>query len=710
MDSKSALSQDLDRCSDAHDASTQAEFAKPFRPVHDRDMLSQPSDDVIRDGALEQDLLALSDLYLSTGDAAVFDKALDIALERLVVHKHAGTDVLADSLGAISDLWLHRYEHTNDQAAIDKAVTYSRQRLDLHPVDHHMRGTSLQALACLLTTLARDTSSEDIIEDALQYFKEALVLFPLSHQDYQDFLFDYTAAWSVHSKITGDRSGLNTSISLFKQLLETQKPGNLARAATLEQYASTLDDLYYATDDVSQLLQALSLYHEAMEYYSDDDAEANILFMNTGLAHWNQFEQSRNLSELDEGIRLLRRALRLSPSGVERAQVLFHLGGIFLVRYLQHRDEGILQEARLVLDEAIQIFHYDHPMSMKCHARLSECYSSWYSPHQDLDKAATLLLHAVTHSSSPPSDRLDYCWSAMEEIREALEVEDMTSVSEGVVATVAKIYQYLTELLPRVANFGRDLEDRLDSLSEADDIGIGASWHTLQLTHSDIGLALEYLEAARGIFWTQALNLRSTNLNILTSEVKKELQQLLDELEDGTYAPRVGFRSDIAKREIDRDAVTRRKKAARVDEILSGIRQQPGLERFMLGPDSASLVSAASTSIVVVLIPGETLGTSEAIILQPGVACTARRLSLGVNGEDLEEWTAALKGSQWRQRSARSLKKTRLSLAKSSLKPKASKNTHNLILSQLWSDIVKPVLDALELQVISNILALNVNH
>jgi hypothetical protein len=645
---------------------------------------------------------SLNYLYLFSADQTVFNEALSVASERLATH--AGKVSFSESLGAMSNLWADRYDQTGERLAIDKAMEYSQKRLETHSVDHPLRGASLYSLASILTTHAIGFWSENSIEEALQIFQEALPLFPPEHEDRNDVLAEYAEALSFYYEIAGNSSGLQTAISIYKDLLVTGGLEEIDRVDMLEGYARAMQNLYESTKDLSHLEGAIALYQEAVDHHSGDESEVYNLIMQKALAHWTYYEATSDMAEMNEGIRLLRQSLALSPPA-DRALILSNLSGALLTKHEELHDEDSVHEARQTYEAAIQEFHPDHPIVMDCHARLSECYSSRYYSQQDVQKAGELILHAISISHSAPTYRLDYCWGALKALQDVLELRE--SMTESLATLISLIYRHLIDLLPRVAHFGRDLNGRLRSLNEVDDIGMGASFYTLQMVRSDIGQALELLEAARCIFWAQALRLRRTNLDELPQDIAEELKQLLEDLENSSYSPRANAVHKEFDDGIDATAIAMRQKAERVDTILEDIRRKPHLKRFMLGLDSTSLMSVASEGFVVILIPGNLTG-SEAIILQPGGLNAAQRIRLDVKQADLETWGSALQESYSGRR--RAPREARLKLLKSMTHTGSRDKSFHQLLSELWYKIVLPILGALRIKASHTMLSQTSNN
>jgi hypothetical protein len=288
--------------------------------------------------------------------------------------------------------------------------------------------------------------------------------------------------------------------------------------------------------------------------------------------------------------------------------------------------------------------------------------------------------------------------------------EDVPSqVMEDAMAT----YRVLVELLPRVASFEHSLDRRLDALEQADITGIDAA--TLALECSAPEAALERLEAARGVFWAQALHLRQTTFDNVPPAIAEELSTLLMSLEHDTFVP--PSNSNIPSWD-DPTITNRRRRNQRVEELISLTRGLPGMERFMLGPTSQTLLLTARRGFIVVLLPGPR--ESRAIFVPPGGGSVETVALPLVNAKILTDWSSELQEVGMQNRGAvKEPRKEGTALETPNIQEKkdnditemaeglamrltlgiSTPGANRTVLGELWTTVVKPIMQALQLKV-----------
>lgn len=272
--------------------------------------------------------------------------------------------------------------------------------------------------------------------------------------------------------------------------------------------------------------------------------------------------------------------------------------------------------------------------------------------------------------------------------------------------------------MPRVAFFGLDLTRCLRELRAAENLGSYAATCALALQKPTE--AVELLEGARAVFWSQALNLRSP-LNELGSGCAETLKDLFAALETGSHV--WGRLSTAQPTWSDADAVRRRRQSAEAERIIEDIRKRPGFDRFLLYQHFTIVAQAAAKGPIVILVANRRL--SMAIVIRDTVSrahpvhlCNLHISSLQGLGRHVKEFN--LRGvvvTKDEVEDARGVKTTKsekikpgdvtstLENATNNYKGSANEteSTDDLdgakVLSQIWHPIVKPVIDSLELAV-----------
>lgn len=151
--------------------------------------------------------------------------------------------------------------------------------------------------------------------------------------------------------------------------------------------------------------------------------------------------------------------------------------------------------------------------------------------------------------------------------------------------------------------------------------------------------AVELLEEARDVFWSQALLLRDPDLDMLPPDLAKELEWLFDSLrtqEENTYPVGDSTESTL---------VRRHQREERLQTVLHQVRRIPGLKHFMLGKPFASLIKAAEKGPVVVLtsngdvttaiIPMNSSGFAICLLISKDINSVVNDLAIEVQSADV---------------------------------------------------------------------------
>jgi tetratricopeptide (TPR) repeat protein len=106
------------------------------------------------------------------------------------------------------------------------------------------------------------------------------------------------------------RADLEEAISLYRQALLLEPPGDEGRWLSLHQLGVALREYYERTGDMSDLEEAISMYREAVKLRPDRSVSLNNLAVSLKVRYW----RTRGIADLEEAILLGREALELRAS------------------------------------------------------------------------------------------------------------------------------------------------------------------------------------------------------------------------------------------------------------------------------------------------------------------------------------------------------------------------------------------------------------
>ena len=246
----------------------------------------------------------------------------------------------------------------------------------------------------------------------------------------------------------------------------------------------------------------------------------------------------------------------------------------------------------------------------------------------------------------------------------------------------ASAYTVALEIVPLFFWMWPDPPSRLQALYRSSSLASdAATWALLfQSPHN----AIEILEEGRAVFWTQALYLKGS-FDSLPSDFGGRLKSIAQCLR----APSLAEPSPSST-----ESLRRRKLQGDWAKILGELREVPGFEYFLSRKPFFELSKAAAWGIIVVLI-ASTHGCN-AIIMRPKDP-SPLRVALEMNLRQATRlrdwWMGILSASQIQRQRGPSL------LARRESPQRLIDNEMHRVLVGIWDDIVKPVLDNLNLTV-----------
>jgi hypothetical protein len=208
--------------------------------------------------------------------------------------------------------------------------------------------------------------------------------------------------------------------------------------------------------------------------------------------------------------------------------------------------------------------------------------------------------------------------------------------------------------------------------------------------------AIELLEHSRGVFWAMTLQMRSPALNNIPSDERDELRRLFRVLAHGNASSLGGMERAQGERALWNDE--RGRLMTRVDDVVAKIRLQPGLDRFLLPPAFADISSQMPEGFQVLLLSANEDARCYALVLQ-GAGGTVRTVELQAMADFV---SAPVKNSiprDFHSTPEALLDEIGTDSALRAIHVGRRRNAFERTLATLWAAILKPVIDALGLQV-----------
>jgi hypothetical protein len=399
---------------------------------------------------------------------------------------------------------------------------------------------------------------------------------------------------------------------------------------------------------------------------------------------WTLFNETGDLTLLDESINLERQIVRLRPQGHPRhARSCRSLAVSLRTRFNATGDAALLNEARLLFTQAMQERVVSPSDSVRIRVELALIHLLNAYPFYDVPVAVSLLSEAIKYPVGLPGYVSSIC--------DALHLCNTATLSHADVIKLLGVYQAVIEVLPQRASFVLDKPLRLQRWHSTHKIPLEAFLHSLR--SNNVSLGLELLEQGRAVLWSQTLGVQDPQLQGLPDHWKTRIQTLLQSINSFVERPDVR-ESNMTARERAHGSYSR------LQQLLPEIRASPGLERFMRGPSYSELAQVASAHPVIILAAGDIAchalvmscksGSPRHVVLDRIAVSELEHLGHDVRGLDLNIRAASGFEASTNEDRLMAISGRRKALANDTLCD---------TLKRLWFGIVKPILDSLGLEV-----------
>jgi tetratricopeptide (TPR) repeat protein len=649
-----------------------------------------PAEHPLRAGLYNNLASALHTCYEMTGAADLLDEAITLHREALALQP-AGHPDRSMSCNNLANVLRTRYEMAGISDLLDESITLHREALALRPAGHPGRSMSCNNLANALWTRFEMTGSSDLIDEAITLLREALALCPVGPPLRAGSFSNLANALWARYKMTGSSDLLDEAITLYREALALRPAAHPDRASSCNNLANALRTRYEVSGSSDLLDETITLHREALDLRPAGHPDRSMSCDNLANALWTRYEITGSSDLLNETIALHREALALRPAGhPDRSTSCNHVAIQLLQRFRQTHDVADINEA---LSLARQSAASSSPSSLWGPLLiLFDVHMERDSPHLSILTATEHLAQASALFSDSPitltnaiSSRLTSIWSLR------------STWTNDIPQLLLSAYRNLIDRLSRMTGFTIDTVSQLTALRSARSFGSDAC--IVALLSSQPRQAIELIDHAHGVIWAQALHQRDPQLQALPGSLASELETLLRAVSVPTSKVSL-IPSTPATQHLSPDDV-RHQQNSRIQTMLTGIRQRPGLERFMLGATFAQLREVACKNPVVVLV--EAREVAYALIISDSNVESPHPLPLAITSNRLSTLRdfAARAGLRNGQSSREPEEDARLGIVQPVKKDKTA-----VVLSDLWLYVVKPVVDYLQLKVCMEVICL----
>ncbi|CUA74681.1 Protein NLP9 [Rhizoctonia solani] len=345
--------------------------------------------------------------------------------------------------------------------------------------------------------------------------------------------------------------------------------------------------------ELADLENAVEYFSRALALTADGHTDVVYRHAELGVSYTNRYERLDNLADLEKALECYSRALELTPDGhPDMSRRHSDLGVSYANRYEHLGEFADLERALECYCRALALTPDGHPELPRRHFNHALSLFLQYE-HTSLDShlqsSITSFVRATQIFTGTPRNRFRY----------ALEWANLAS--DYPVLNPLEAYRTAIDLLPQFIWLGATTSQPYYDLSKTESLAVNACRSAIQ--SSDYSLALELLEHARCVVWSQSLALRSPldQLRASHPDLATRLQAVANELHTSGFGPEVPHPTLRHSTTSEKAGQQRRRLASEYNSMLAQTRQLPGFDSFLLPMKAKELMRAARSGPVVVI-------------------------------------------------------------------------------------------------------------
>ncbi|KAF8997844.1 CHAT domain-containing protein [Cyathus striatus] len=641
-----------------------------------------PKDDKTLPTELNNLGVALERRYERTGDNSDVDQAIE--MHEKSVAASSGDD---EDLPVYRNNWAsalkNRYDLKKIQNDIEKAIQIYQDTIDGISEDHPLRATLYHNLGSSLSHRFEFTGELRHIDDSILERERAVAAAAPTDENIAAYYNGLGDAFLTRYDRSGNMPDLEMAISAYEKSVDLVDDDHEDKNMFLSNLGSAYRDRFEALQVRSDIDAAISVQRKACALVPENHSLAAAHVNNLGNSLITCYGSTKDKDDLKAAVEAHRKCVELTRRGDRHvAKHNSNLAYSLLMLFRDAKDLATAKEAIGLLEKSVEVTPQGHPDRALWMYYLGDAFYTRYEQlhdHADLESAVTQYRQAAEYTAARPSVQL---YSAKKWGMYSLSTDPRKA-----------LYAYATalRLLPQVAWLGETINDRHSRMAVVDDLANEAA--AAAISQGELNTALEWLEQGRGIVWSQLSDLRTPvrELEAKHEELAKEFVRVSKALEHAgsrAYARNSDIVSSTVQMPVEEEGRRQHRLAEEWESLIAQIKQLDGFEDFMQ-PASWSKMLASGSALRPVVIINVHKTRSDALILHD----TQTILHLHLHQLSYEKAIAlrnALK--QCLTSGGVQVRDTRAS----KLAYRASAGLGN-VLAILWTHVVKPVLDVLEI-------------
>ncbi|KAJ7841272.1 CHAT domain-containing protein [Mycena leptocephala] len=633
--------------------------------------------------------MALMRRFQRLGDLDDLERCIS-ATEEALLHTPYDHPNKAERLEDVGISLLSHFKHLGDLQSLNRSVSTLEEALRLTPHSHINRASRLVHLAHAFRARFYCLGDLADVDRSILLGNEGIHIIPDGDTDQPSAFMNLGLSFLARFQRLGHQNDLDRSISMSENAVCLTADDHPDRPGRLQILGHSLRLLFERLGDIADLQRSVMVLQDSIRLTPENHPERPERLSALHHSVCLRFEYLGDLDDINHGIMLAESALKLTsddhsakPSSDLNMAIVQNRNAADLTpddhvdkaSYLNSLGFGAHEIAvRLTPDTVINQRAWSHNLALALGTRLDRL-----GDLDDLNKFPPIL-----SSLSGALFRRFHRLGSTEDLNKAIAIEEESlSLTPR---TVLGAYRLALDLLPELAWLGLSIKDRHHHIGRAGKVARNAA--TAAIAAGSLGKAVEWLEQGRSIIWGQLLNLRTPvdDLRQAHPLLANQFISLSVRLE-GT-STRNSEKGTTHSSTPPLNAQPSHDLALERNTLLKEIRRLEGFDRFLLPKTISELSAAALGGSVVVLNLSD--DRCDALVLLPGALDVVHIFLSEFTPELAENLSQLLYGLIHHcGRNERLLGQR-----------EGNSNPEDVfahILSELWTRLVKPVLNAVHI-------------
>ncbi|KZV69579.1 TPR-like protein [Peniophora sp. CONT] len=588
-----------------------------------------------------------------------------------------------------------RFNRLGELKDLESALETVRRAVELTPGDDPELPPRLSSLANSLRTRFNRLGELTDLENALQAVGQAVELTPRDDPELPLRLSNLAVSlWTRFNRLGGIQD-LEIALETDRRAVLLTPGDDPELPLRLSNLAISLRTRFNRLGELKDLESALETDHRAVELTPGDDPELPLRLSNLAISLRTRFNRLGELKDLESALETDRRAVELTPGDdPDLPRRLSNFAVSLRARFNRLGELKDLESALETHRQAVDLTPSDDPEFQRQLSHLADTWRTRFyydRTQQSFDASIECYMTATTQPLGEPLTRFN-CANACVRL---LSDHPEFSSSESLLLA----YSRILDALPELVWLGHSVQRRFEESVRVGKLVNAAVCAAIEV--GDHPRALEWLEAGRGLVWSQVASMR-THIDDLAEclpDLARKLGEVQQELRLSGFSGNLHRSRNVIALD-ERDSVSglqtestpdrHRKATILYDDLVKDIRSHDGFEDFMrprkLSNFTSSPAFAFLNGSVVFLNAGKVC--YDALILSCTGAVTSVKLPR------LTQKRAEKLRSLWTQHVGL-CRAHRRGLVTQERIMRGSTNLYGRMLGCLWTWCIQPILQGL---------------